>query len=103
MSTTGSDAFSWFEVPRPFLEPTLRALRLGNTALDALFYDVSRMVTDLFLTLGASFTQVVFSFKLTPALATEGVSLALGEVSPSYPLSFEANVLRPPQLQHAAT
>jgi hypothetical protein len=49
MSTTGSDAFSWFEVPRPFLEPTLRALRLGNTALDALFYDVSRMVTDLFL------------------------------------------------------
>src|SRR5467141_981785 len=49
MSTTGSDAFSWFEVPRPFLEPTLRALRLGNTALDALFYDVGRMVTDLFL------------------------------------------------------
>jgi len=49
MATTGSDAFNWFEVPRPFLEPTLRALRLGNTALDALFYDVSRMVTDLFL------------------------------------------------------
>jgi hypothetical protein len=49
MATTGSDAFTWFEVPRPFLEPTLRALRLGNTALDALFYDVSRMVTDLFL------------------------------------------------------
>jgi hypothetical protein len=49
MATTGSDAFTWFEVPRPFLEPTLRALRLGNTALDALFYDVNRMVTDLFL------------------------------------------------------
>jgi len=49
MATTGSDAFNWFEVPRPFLEPTLRALRLGNTALDALFYDVNRMVTDLFL------------------------------------------------------
>lgn len=28
-------------------------------------------------TLGASFTQVVFSFKLTPELAAEGVSLAL--------------------------
>jgi putative ABC transport system permease protein len=28
-------------------------------------------------TLGASFTQVVFSFKLTPALAVEGVVLAL--------------------------
>jgi hypothetical protein len=49
MATTGSDAFTWFEVTRPFLEPTLRALRLGNTALDALFYDVNRMVTDLFL------------------------------------------------------
>jgi hypothetical protein len=24
-----------------------------------------------------------------------------GEVSPPYPLSFEANVLRPPKLQHA--
>jgi hypothetical protein len=45
MATTGSDAFTW----PPFIEPTLRALRLGNTALDALFYDVSRMVTDLFL------------------------------------------------------
>jgi len=49
MATPGSDAFTWFEVSQPFLEPTLRALRLGNTALDALFYDVSRMVTDLFL------------------------------------------------------
>src|SRR5258708_37195648 len=45
MATTGSDAFTW----PPFIEPTLRALRLGNTALDALFYDVGRMVTDLFL------------------------------------------------------
>jgi hypothetical protein len=49
MATTGSDVFSWFEIPRPFIEPTLRALRLGNTALDALFYDVNTMVTDLFL------------------------------------------------------
>jgi putative ABC transport system permease protein len=29
-------------------------------------------------TLGASFTQVVFSFKLTPSLIAEGVLLALG-------------------------
>jgi hypothetical protein len=49
MSMTGSDAFNWFEIPRPFIEPTLRALRLGNTALDALFYDVNTMLTDLFL------------------------------------------------------
>jgi hypothetical protein len=44
-----SDAFSWLGIPQPFIEPTLRALRLGNTALDALFYDVNAMVTDLFL------------------------------------------------------
>jgi hypothetical protein len=49
MTMTGSDAFTWFEIPRPFIEPTLRALRLGNTALDALFYDVNTMVTELFL------------------------------------------------------
>jgi hypothetical protein len=48
MATTESDAFSWFDIPRPLIEPTLRAL-LGNTAFDALFYDVSRVVTDLFL------------------------------------------------------
>jgi hypothetical protein len=47
--TTGSDACSWFEIPRPLLQPALRALRLGNTAIDTLFYDVNRMVTDLFL------------------------------------------------------
>jgi hypothetical protein len=49
MAMTGSDAFSWFEIPRPFIEPTLRALRMGNTAFDALFYDVNTMLTDLFL------------------------------------------------------
>jgi hypothetical protein len=41
--------FSWFELPWPLIKPTLRVLGLGNTAFDALFYDVSRMVTDLFL------------------------------------------------------
>ena len=49
MPIAGSDMLSWFEVPRPLIEPTLRALRLGNTALDALFYDVSALVTDLLL------------------------------------------------------
>ena len=47
MATTGSDTLSWFEVPRPFIEPMLRALRLGNTALDALFYDVNTVAEDL--------------------------------------------------------
>ena len=49
MAMTGSDMLSWFDVPRPLIEPTLRALRLGNTALDVLFYDVNRVVTDLLL------------------------------------------------------
>jgi len=49
MAMTGSDMLSWFEVPPPLIEPTLRALRLGNTALDVLFYDVNRVVTDLLL------------------------------------------------------
>ena len=49
MATTGSDTLSWFEVPRPFIEPMLRALRLGNTALDALFYDVNTVAEDLLL------------------------------------------------------
>jgi hypothetical protein len=49
MTRTGSDAFTWFEIPQPLIKPTLRALRSGNTAFDSLFYDVSRMLTDLFL------------------------------------------------------
>jgi len=49
MTKTGSDAFSWFEIPEQLIKPTLSALWRGNTAFDALFYDVSRMLTDLFL------------------------------------------------------
>ena len=44
---------------------------LGVTAAFLIFDGLSAS------TLGASFTQVVFSFKLTPALAAQGVSLAL--------------------------
>jgi putative ABC transport system permease protein len=44
---------------------------LGVTAASLIFDGLSAS------TLGASFTQVVFSFKLTPALAAQGVSLAL--------------------------
>ena len=44
---------------------------LGVTAAFLIFDGLSAS------TLGASFTQVVFSFELTPALAAQGVSLAL--------------------------
>ena len=74
MATTGSDTLSWFEVPRPFIEPMLRALRLGNTALDVLFYDVDTVAGDLLLhgsivvaggdTTGASTVSgMIFSFE----------------------------------------
>jgi hypothetical protein len=46
---TGYGPLSWFEISRPLISPTLCALSYGNTAFDALFYDVSKMVTDLFL------------------------------------------------------
>ncbi len=38
---------SWFEVPRAFVEPLIRFLRLSNTALDVAFYDVNALIADL--------------------------------------------------------
>jgi hypothetical protein len=38
-----------FEVPRTLIEPALRALRLSNTALDAMFYDVGVLSAELLL------------------------------------------------------
>jgi hypothetical protein len=49
MVTTRSGAYPWLEISRSMIEPTLSALRLWNTAFDGLFYDVGRMVSDLFL------------------------------------------------------
>jgi hypothetical protein len=40
-------ARSVFDAPRPFVEMALGVLRLGNTALDALFYDVNALAFDL--------------------------------------------------------
>lgn len=36
-----------YELQKPFVEPMLRLCRLGNTALDALFYDVGALTTTL--------------------------------------------------------
>jgi hypothetical protein len=47
MAHFGANTLGWFEVPRPLIEPTLRALRLGNTLLDALFYDVDVLAREL--------------------------------------------------------
>lgn len=38
---------SFFELPQFLVEPTVRAFRLFNTALDAFFYDVPDLVADL--------------------------------------------------------
>jgi hypothetical protein len=41
------DQLSWFEVPRSFVEPLVRFLRLTNTAFDIAFYDVNSLMADL--------------------------------------------------------
>ena len=38
---------SLFELPRMFVEPAVRALRMSNTVLDSIFYDVPRLSADL--------------------------------------------------------
>jgi hypothetical protein len=48
MAMTRTDALGVFEAPRAVVEPALRALRMGNTALDSLFYDVNVFWTELF-------------------------------------------------------
>jgi hypothetical protein len=45
MSRMEARPLGWFEVPWPHIEPMLRVLRLSNTALDALFYDVGAVIT----------------------------------------------------------
>jgi hypothetical protein len=40
-------ALNMFEAQRPFVEMALGFLRLGNTALDAIFYDVNALSADL--------------------------------------------------------
>lgn len=41
------DPLASFEVPRAFIEPLVRFLRLGNTALDVAFYDVEALRAEL--------------------------------------------------------
>lgn len=65
MSLSAPDPLSWFEVPRAFVEPVVAALRLANTAVDALFYDV-----------------VV----LTAELARRGIGVEIGSDAPSGPM-----------------
>jgi len=48
MTTAAIELLPWFEVPRSFIIPVVAALRLGNTAFDALFYDVGVLATELF-------------------------------------------------------
>ncbi|WP_159727514.1 hypothetical protein [Methylosinus sp. Ce-a6] len=48
MAMTRTDPLVFFEAPRAFVEPALRVLRMGNTALDSLFYDVNVFWTELF-------------------------------------------------------
>src|SRR5580658_1259798 len=44
---SGSDPLSLFELPKPFVEGAVRACRLFNTTLDAMFYDVPKLNREL--------------------------------------------------------
>ncbi|MEX3940629.1 hypothetical protein AB4Y44_13965 [Paraburkholderia sp. BR10937] len=46
-SSPAADGMALFELPRPFIAPALRAMRLANTALDALFYDIGVIMSEL--------------------------------------------------------
>jgi hypothetical protein len=64
---------AWFEMPREFVEPVIQVLRLGNCALDALFYDIEVLSTELLLhgslvTAGASDLPSSRTSKATDAL-----------------------------------
>lgn len=48
MASVTPPSLSCFEVPRALVEPAVAALRLGNTALDAIFYDVGALAAALF-------------------------------------------------------
>ncbi len=48
MTSPAKSPLRRFEVPRSFIMPAVAALRLGNTALDTLFYDVGVLATELF-------------------------------------------------------
>jgi len=47
MATADFSYLRIFEAPRPFVEASLSAFRMGNTALDSLFYDVGVLWTEL--------------------------------------------------------
>ncbi len=47
MTTADFSFLRLFEAPRPFVEASLSVLRMGNTALDSLFYDVGVLWTEL--------------------------------------------------------
>jgi hypothetical protein len=46
-SEAASNNLALYDLQKPFVEPMLRLCRLGNTALDALFYDVGALTTKL--------------------------------------------------------
>lgn len=49
MSSSKAAPLSLFELPREFVLPALQAMRMSNSALDALFYDVNVFWRELFL------------------------------------------------------
>jgi hypothetical protein len=70
LETADRPYLRWFELPQIFVEPVVRASRLFNTALDAIFYDVPRLNADL--------------------RARDPETLANGQKAPSRIMTFDA-------------
>src|SRR5450755_2415075 len=47
LSPAAAGNLELYELQKPFVEPMLRLCRLGNTALDAMFYDVGALTEKL--------------------------------------------------------
>lgn len=69
MATTQAGALGFFEAPRALIEPALRTMRMSNTALDSLFYDVNVFWTELFWRGTAVVTTAESASHMTKAFA----------------------------------
>ncbi len=77
MSARQTAPLSIFEAPREFVVPLLHALRMSNTALDSLFYDINVFWSELFL----RGTAVVTASDSAPHVTKAFAELNLGALS----------------------
>jgi hypothetical protein len=96
-----ADQLSRFEMPRALVEPLVRFLRLGNTALDLAFYDVNTLISELHshgLSVvtdpedgknGDDMAEALRTLDLDALSNPEGSILVVNAKGPSYVTSFD--------------